>query len=91
MTEKILEHIFGPSSHLKILLFLHKLDEGQKVNMKMIKQKTGSAYPTMVRILEHLRKANIIIVTGATKSRLIMVNPKSHSRKVVWKFLDDFK
>lgn len=86
----MLERIFGSTSHLKILLYLYGLKQRQRINVKRISQKTGLTYPTIEKVLKDFEKANLIIISGKTKSQIIIIDTISQRRKVVWKFLRDF-
>lgn len=86
----MIEEVFGSTSHLKVLLFLYRLRQRQRISMKLIGQKTGLTYPTMIKVLNDFEKAKLIVISGKTKSQIILINTNSRSRKVVWNFLRDF-
>lgn len=85
----MIEKVFGSTSHLKVLLYLYGLKQRQRINVKRITQKTGLSYPTVEKVLKDFEKASLIIISGKTKSQIIMINSISQRRKLVWKFLGD--
>lgn len=84
----MIKKIFSSASHLKVLLFLYKLENGKRTNSGKISQATKLSYPTIQKILSDFRKAKIIVIIGATKSQRVMV-AQSRPKKVIWKFIDD--
>ena len=84
----MIEKIFGSPAYIKVLLYMYSLPKNKKVNTGMIVQATGLSYATLKGVLSNLAKAKIIVLTGATKSRLISV-AQTKSRKILWKFIKD--
>ena len=87
----MIEKVFGSAPHFKVLLYLYGLSKGQKVSVKMIKQKTGLSYTTVEKVLKDFSKAKIVMIFGATRSKLITPYSSSRNKKIVWKFIEDFE
>jgi len=89
--ETMIQKVFGSKSHIKVVVFLHKLSRARnKTTMKELERRTGISRVTLVKIISDLMKAKIVIITGATKGQAIRIMD-TPQKKVVWNFIRDFE
>ena len=88
--EKMIEKIFGSKNHVKVVSYLRKLSKVRnKTTMKELNQKIKISRATLVKIVNDLIKAKVLLMVGATKGQYIMI-ANTPQKNIVWKFIKDF-
>lgn len=86
----MIEKIFGSKNHVKVVMYLYKLSKVRnKTTMKELIQRTGISRVTLIKIIEDLVKARILLIIGATKGQVIVIT-NTTQKNVVWRFVKDF-
>lgn len=86
----MIEKVFGSKNHVKVVLYLYKLSKVRtKTTMKELIQKTGISRVTLIKVVNDLVRAKILIMIGATKGQVIAIT-NTPQKNVVWNFIKDF-
>jgi len=87
----MIEKIFGTKTHIKVLLYLHKISSTRnRTTIKELNERLHISRPSIIKAINDLKKAHIVVVMGTTKARYILI-ANTPQRRALWRFINDFE